>query len=414
MYKPGTFKTKKSSHTSGGNKNFGTKRGGARRKDDSAARSEPRRDDFKKDFKKRDDRPKREGQRSDSARPASAGFEKKYDKNFDKKRDDRPKRDGQRDDRPKRDGQKPDWKKSDGQKRDVPRRDDRPKRDGERSNYKRPERTDRTKSDAPRQDRYRTERVRSDRPQSEFSPKPVYISPERLIYGAHAVREAWLNSDRKIKALYVTEQTSKQIAEWGTPSVARPMPTVLEKTMFDRMLPNAVHQNVALDAQPLEESFITDLINAAEGKERTVLVMLDQVTDPHNVGAILRSTSAFGASGLIMQKLHAPELAGVLAKTACGAVEHVPVVYETNLTRTLESLQEQGFFVIGLDEHTEKSFADIQIPTKCVIVLGAEGSGLRRLVKERCDVLVRLPTSGAIASLNVSNAAAIALYAVSK
>jgi 23S rRNA (guanosine2251-2'-O)-methyltransferase len=411
MYKPGTFKTKKSAHTTGGGKNFGTERGGARRKDDSAARSEPRRDDFKKDFKKRDDRPKRDGQRSDSARPSSAGFEKKYD---------RPKRDGQRDDRPKRDGQKPDWKKSDGQKRDFPRRDDRPKRDdrpqrdSERSNYKRPERNDRPKSDAPRQDRYRTERVRTERPQSEFAPKPVYISPERLVYGTHAVREAWMNSERKIKALYITEQTAKQVAEWGTPSVARPMPTVLEKTMFDRMLPNAVHQNVALDAQPLEESFITDLINAAEGKERTVLVMLDQVTDPHNVGAILRSTSAFGASGLIMQKLHAPELAGVLAKTACGAVEHVPVVYETNLTRTLESLQEQGFFVIGLDEHTEKAFADVKTPTKCVIVLGAEGTGLRRLVKERCDVLVRLPTGGAIASLNVSNAAAIALYAVSQ
>ena len=142
--------------------------------------------------------------------------------------------------------------------------------------------------------------------------------------------------------------------------------------------------------------------------------MLDQVTDPHNVGAIMRSACAFGADGLIMQKKHAPSFAGVLAKTACGAVEHINVAFETNLTRSLETLQNNGFFVLGLDEHGEITIGDADIPNKCVLVLGAEGTGIRRLIREQCDTLVRLPTTGPILSLNVSNAAAIALYAIHK
>jgi 23S rRNA (guanosine2251-2'-O)-methyltransferase len=139
--------------------------------------------------------------------------------------------------------------------------------------------------------------------------------------------------------------------------------------------------------------------------------MLDQVTDPHNVGAILRSACAFGAGGVIMQRRHAPELTGVLVKTASGAAEHIPVAYETNLSAALDTLRENGFTAIGLDERGEKILGDAVIPAKTVLVLGAEGDGMRPKVREHCDVLARLPTQGPIASLNVSNAAAVALFA---
>ena len=155
-----------------------------------------------------------------------------------------------------------------------------------------------------------------------------------------------------------------------------------------------------------------DLIIRSNNKDKTVLAILDQVTDPHNVGAILRSASAFGVDGVIMQKKHAPSLNGVLAKTACGAVEHIPVAKATNISRTVKELQDEGFYVMGLDEHTKKDIGDFSKTDKIVIILGSEGDGIRRLVKESCDELVRLPTQGAIASLNVSNAAAVAFYAL--
>ena len=192
----------------------------------------------------------------------------------------------------------------------------------------------------------------------------------------------------------------------------RPAPTLTEKTAMDRALTGAVHQGLAIEAAPLDEIFVQDLAIRAAAREKTILVMLDQVTDPHNVGAVMRSASAFGASGLIMQSRHAPEITGTLAKAACGAVEHIPLAYETNLSRTIEFLQEQGFTAIGLAEQGEKTLAEIPVPDKVLIVLGAEGKGMRHNLREHCNVLVRLPTQGAILSLNVSNAAAVALYAL--
>jgi 23S rRNA (guanosine2251-2'-O)-methyltransferase len=177
---------------------------------------------------------------------------------------------------------------------------------------------------------------------------------------------------------------------------------------------DAVHQGFALSAAPLEDVFAQDIMSIGAENPRSVVLMLDQVTDPHNVGAILRSASAFGADGVIMQRRHAPELEGVLCKTACGAVEHLAVAYETNLSRTLEELAGAGYTIIGLDEHAEQSLDNISVPDKAVLVLGAEGEGMRRLVKGHCTVLVTLPTRPPIASLNVSNAAAVALYALLK
>ena len=239
--------------------------------------------------------------------------------------------------------------------------------------------------------------------------------PRASLYGFHAVRAAWLNPGRDVHTLYITDQTLKgfeeTLREGKAKGLRRPQPVVVDKNKLESLLPKgAVHQGLALACGPLEEVFVQDMIIAAGDKPDVMLVMLDQVTDPHNVGAILRSASAFGAAGMILQKKHAPEMDSVLAKAACGALEHVPVAYETNLSRAIEQLKEGGFFVFGLDEHTSKSVRDIKPGGKVVLVLGSEGDGLRRLVKEHCDELLKLPTQGPIQSLNVSNAAAVALY----
>ena len=238
-----------------------------------------------------------------------------------------------------------------------------------------------------------------------------------LLYGFHAVREAWLNPDRNVHALHITDQALKGfepvMADAQAQGLKRPAPHVTDKQKLEKTLPRgAVHQGLSLTCSPLDDVGVQDLVIQSSEKADSVLLMLDQVTDPHNVGAILRSASAFGASGVIMQRKHAPSLDGVLAKTACGATEHIPVAFETNLSRALEELKDGGFFAYGLDERGDTVVSDLKPGGKVVIVLGAEGTGLRRLVKENCDALVRLPTSGAIASLNVSNAAAVALYAL--
>ncbi|PJB69621.1 MAG: 23S rRNA (guanosine(2251)-2'-O)-methyltransferase RlmB [Alphaproteobacteria bacterium CG_4_9_14_3_um_filter_47_13] len=231
------------------------------------------------------------------------------------------------------------------------------------------------------------------------------------LWGTHAVREAWLNQDRTVRGLYITEDALGAFKD--ILSLRKTPPSVIEKKELDRLLPpGAVHQGIALHTEPLPEVFIQDLIIKTKNIENTIILMLDQVTDPHNVGAILRSASAFGAAGVIMQRKYSPELTGTLAKTASGAVEHISVAYEINLSDTLDLLKENGFFAMGLDERGDQSISHIKKEGKIVLVLGAEGTGLRPKVREHCDHLVRLPTQGAIASLNVSNAAAVALYAL--
>lgn len=237
------------------------------------------------------------------------------------------------------------------------------------------------------------------------------------LYGTHAVEEAWVNPARDIRALYITEQllpAFEPILEKARAlGLERPKPTIIEREYLDRLLPpSAVHQGIAIDAPALPEAFLQDLIIKTQNKNNALIVLLDQVTDPHNIGAILRSACVFGADGLIVQSRHAPDLNALIAKTACGGVEHVPVAYETNLSRALTTLKEAGYFVIGLDERGKQTPAETPAFEKTVLVLGAEGPGLRPLVRDTCDLLVRLPTFGPISSLNVSNAAAVALYAL--
>jgi 23S rRNA (guanosine2251-2'-O)-methyltransferase len=187
---------------------------------------------------------------------------------------------------------------------------------------------------------------------------------------------------------------------------------ILDRAAFDRLLPEgAVHQGWALEVDPLPEADLDDVLRAAEvAQGRSIVLVLDQVSDPHNVGAILRSAAAFGALAVIIGEHGAPPATGVLAKAASGALDTVPLVRAVNLARALDKLKEGGFWCCGLDETAPASLASLDLGPRVALVLGSEGTGLRRLVRERCDYLARLPTRPMLPSLNVSNAAAVALY----
>ncbi|MBP7253193.1 MAG: 23S rRNA (guanosine(2251)-2'-O)-methyltransferase RlmB [Alphaproteobacteria bacterium] len=244
-------------------------------------------------------------------------------------------------------------------------------------------------------------------------PKPALPARQsygQLLHGLHAVSEAWLNPARRCHQLWLTPAAETAFAPTLAAAIAaeleRPAPLPADRDTLDAMLPGALHQGIALDAAPLPELTLADLL----AKQPRLLVLLDQVTDPHNVGAILRSAAAFGADGVILTERHAPGLTGTLAKSASGALEHVPLVAVVNLARALAELRDAGFWCVGLAEEGEKPLGEHDLSGATALVLGAEGEGLRRLTRERCDALALLPTQGAISSLNVSNAAAIALY----
>ena len=186
--------------------------------------------------------------------------------------------------------------------------------------------------------------------------------------------------------------------------------TMAEAPDLGRLVPNdAPHQGVVIEVEPLEDVWLDGLLAAAP--ERSLLLVLDQVTDPHNVGAILRSAAAFGALGIVTQDRHAPPESGVVAKAASGALERVPWVRVVNLARALEEIAEAGFWRIGLAGDAETELKDALGPQRVALVLGAEGEGMRHNTRQHCDALAKLPISDAIESLNVSNAAAVAMYA---
>ncbi len=249
-------------------------------------------------------------------------------------------------------------------------------------------------------------------------PKPAAPSIQHpnqgvLLWGLHAVREAWLNPKRKCFKLWMTEAGREALAgalgAAALDEIKRPEPQLVKRDELDRLLPpNSVHQGVALEASPLFEVALHEVLE----KEPGLIVVLDQVTDPHNVGAILRSAASFGAGAIVMTERNAPSTTGVMAKTASGAAEHVPLVHVVNLARAMKDLREAGYWCVGLAEESERDLSALDLTGRTALVLGAEGDGLRRLTRENCDELARLPTGGPIGILNVSNAAAVALYEV--
>jgi 23S rRNA (guanosine2251-2'-O)-methyltransferase len=228
------------------------------------------------------------------------------------------------------------------------------------------------------------------------------------IYGFHAAEAALANPKRRINAVLATENAIHRLAPLLAARNLAPEP-VNPRDLDRRLGPDAVHQGLLIEAEPLDNPTLADLVSGKPG----ILVVLDQVTDPHNVGAILRSAAAFGALGLIMTARHSPPLTGVLAKAASGALEHVPVALVPNLSRALAELADLGADRVGLDGEGSETIEGYVVEGPVALVLGAEGRGLRHLTRESCDRLARITTSGPLASLNVSNAAAVALHALS-
>ena len=227
------------------------------------------------------------------------------------------------------------------------------------------------------------------------------------LWGKHAVAAALDNPKRRVLRAWTTREAAAFMQFPKDVSV-----TLAEAPDLGRLVPHdAPHQGVVIEVEPLEEVWLGDLL--AEADERAVLLVLDQVTDPHNVGAVLRSAAAFGAVGIVTQDRHSPPESGVIAKAASGALERVPWSRVVNLARALEEIGEAGFWRIGLAGDADTNLKNALGPSQVALVLGAEGPGMRQNTREHCDALARLPISDAIESLNVSNAAAVALYAAS-
>ena len=236
--------------------------------------------------------------------------------------------------------------------------------------------------------------------------------PERTgdvwLYGYHPVTAALKNPNREPKRLLLTKETAAELERDG--SVAGISPETVSRVDLDRILPKgSVHQGIAGLFSALPDTGLEDI----DYPEKAVVVILDQVTDPHNVGAVMRSAAAFNASAVVLTDRNAPEATGVLAKSASGALELVPLITVSNLTRALKTLKDIGFWCVGMDGRAPRTLRETDLPDKIALIMGSEGFGLRRLTAENCDYTVKLPISERVESLNVSNAAAIALYELS-
>ena len=242
--------------------------------------------------------------------------------------------------------------------------------------------------------------------------RPAPAIKGEILYGHHAIEAAWHNPARIFHALYLADGSQP---EWLLKALEkkphnRPTPFVINRPVLDQMTRDAVHQGILADVAPLPEPALEDVLANLGPDAPATILMLDQVSDPQNIGSILRAAAAFGAIAVIAQQRHAPPLTASMAKIASGAVEHVPYLQVTNLSRCLEQLAAHFFVAIGFDERGEQVLGQKKLGERTVLVMGAEGSGLRRMVAEHCDHIVRLPTRPPIASLNVAQAATIALY----
>lgn len=250
-----------------------------------------------------------------------------------------------------------------------------------------------------------------DKARRQIRGKSDTASPQRLLYGVHAVLAALKNPDRDHKVVYATRDAIVR-HDLDSHIASREIYKELTRDELSRMLPqDAVHQGLVLDAKPLPDLSFDDLKQCEKP-----IVILDQVSDPHNVGAVLRSCAAFGVGAVILQDRHSPEVTGALAKAACGAVESVSICRVVNIARAIRALSESNYYTIALDaEGDDIDNVLRQTPSlPWVLLLGAEGAGLRRLPRESCNAIARIPTAPAMPSLNISNAAAVALYALSQ
>lgn len=239
--------------------------------------------------------------------------------------------------------------------------------------------------------------------QNSRTPGPPQSQRDRLwLYGAHTVTAALTNPDRKKHRLAVTS------ADHGLPAADLDIEHIERHDLEKLLPPGAVHQGAALLVSPLPETDISQVLAATD--INSVIVVLDQATDPQNIGAVLRSAAAFSADAVIVPDRHTPDATGALAKAASGALDRVPFIRVSNLARTLKELKAADYWCAGLAADGDQTLAEAKLTGRTVLVLGAEGSGLRRLTRASCDFLVRIPIQGDVDSLNLSAATAISLY----
>jgi 23S rRNA (guanosine2251-2'-O)-methyltransferase len=228
-----------------------------------------------------------------------------------------------------------------------------------------------------------------------------------ILYGWHTVKAALENPARRIRKLYATENAVRRLADDGVALPVAPE-MVCPDAIAARLTADAVHQGLLAEADPLPSPGLDEI--APDG----VVLVLDQITDPHNVGAILRTAAGFAVGAIVTTARHSPEATGVLAKSASGALEYVPIATVQNLARALAELKERGYLVLGLDSSGSRDLAEVAMRKPLALVLGAEGKGLRALTRTTCEEVARLDLPGRIKSLNVSNAATLALYVATR
>lgn len=232
-----------------------------------------------------------------------------------------------------------------------------------------------------------------------------------IIYGRHAVAAALQNSERKIVKVVCLRENLNEVKG----KIADGKITVVDRRELEKMLPgDAVHQGIAAVAEMLPGISIEEVCSLAAEKENCHLLILDQVTDPQNIGAIIRSCAAFGSLALIVQDKNSPQESGAMLKAAAGTFEYMPVCRVTNLARAVDQLKKAGFWIVGMDGYAQTDIDKLDKNGRLAVVMGSEGKGMRRLVEESCDITVRLPISEKVESLNVSTAAAVVLYELSR
>lgn len=229
-------------------------------------------------------------------------------------------------------------------------------------------------------------------------------SKDIFLFGRHPIELALQNKRRTILELYYTKDTGLTL-----PSSIKAK--CVDKAFLDSLVGHdTIHQGLVARVAPLSQPTLDDILKKIKNKDTALIVILDQITDPHNVGAILRSSVAFDADAVLMPEAGAPAEAGTLAKSASGALELIPLIRVSNLSRAMEKLKKEDFWCIGLDGYAKDSITTAKLPKRCAFVMGSEGDGMRRLTQENCDYSVKLPMNPVIESLNVSNAAALTLY----
>lgn len=246
-------------------------------------------------------------------------------------------------------------------------------------------------------------------------PKNIKPAPENnrqqlILYGRHAVLSALANPKRNLTKLLCTKENAEEIRRLNIIQ-----PQIVDRKEIDKLLPaEAVHQGFALFCSRLPDYTLDEIIDMAADQDNCHVLILDQVTDPQNIGAIIRSAVAFNTLALIMQDKNSPLESGSMAKASAGMIEYLPIVRVTNLSRAIEQLKDAGFWTIGMDGYAKTTPDSLKKGGKNAIIMGSEGKGMRRLVEENCDITVKLPMNEKVESLNVATAAAIMLYEINK